>query len=59
MKHLLFFNLLLLLSCNRVEMPEFVTDDPELLEEYSNKALEEAQLLLDSLEQTPILNPEI
>jgi len=40
-------------------MPEFVTDDPELLEEYSNKALEEAQLLLDSLEQTPILNPEI
>lgn len=59
MKYLLLISLFILLSCNRVDIPEFVTDDPEQIEEYSNKALEEAKLLLDSLEQTPILNPDI
>jgi hypothetical protein len=37
-------------------MPEYVTNDPQKLDEYSDKALLEAHQLLDSLEQTPILD---
>lgn len=48
------------IACSsEMEMPEFVTDDPALIKEYSEKAIEEAQLLLDSLEKTPVLNTEI
>lgn len=37
-------------------MPEFVTNDQKELDQYADKALLEAQQLLDSLEQTPILD---
>lgn len=48
------------IACSsEVEMPEFVTNEPEQIEDFSQKAIEEAQLLLDSLEKTPVLNTEI
>ena len=37
-------------------MPDFVTDDSQKLDEYADQALLEAHQLLDSLEQTPILD---
>lgn len=37
-------------------MPDFVTDDAQELDKYSDKALLEAHQLLDSLEATPILD---
>ncbi len=37
-------------------MPEYVTNDPQKLDEYSDKALLDARQLLDSLEQTSILD---
>lgn len=37
-------------------MPAFVTDDAQQLDEYSDQALREAHELLDSLEQTPVLD---
>lgn len=40
-------------------MPDFITNDEQKINEYADKAIEEAQKLLDSLEQTPILNTEI
>ncbi len=40
-------------------MPEFVTDDPQKTEEYADKAIQEAEKLLDSLEKMPVLNTEI
>jgi hypothetical protein len=57
MKYLCLLFLLFLVSCkSKIEMPEFVTDDPKKLDEYSDQALLEAHQLLDSLEQTPILD---
>lgn len=40
-------------------MPEFITDDQKKTEEFADKAIQEAEQLLDSLEKTPILNTEI
>lgn len=37
-------------------MPDFVTNDSTKLDEYADQALLEAHQLLDSLEQTPILD---
>lgn len=45
------------MSCqSKLDMPDFVTDDQAKLEEYADQALLEADQLLDSLEQTPILD---
>lgn len=49
-----------LLSCkSKNETPDFITNEEQKINEYADKALEEAQELLDSLEQTPILNTDI
>lgn len=45
-----------LLACQETTTPEFVTDDEELLDEYSEQAIKEAEELLDVLESTPILD---
>lgn len=51
---------LTIIACSsEVEMQDFVTDDPARIEDFSQKAIDEAKLLLDSLEKTPILNTEI
>lgn len=57
---MILFTFWTLTACkSKVEMPEFITNDPEKMEEYADKAIEEAQELLDSLENTPILNTDI
>ncbi len=57
MKYIYLLILLLLVSCqSKLEMPDFVTSDQDELDQYADKALLEAQELLDSLEQTPILD---
>ncbi|MCO5232626.1 MAG: hypothetical protein LC105_11640 [Chitinophagales bacterium] len=48
----------ILVSCqSKNTLPEFV-EDPALQEDYIDKALDEAQSLIDSLENTTILNSE-
>ena len=57
MKYLYLIILLFLVSCqSKLDMPDFVTNDQAKLEEYADQALLEADQLLDSLEQTPILD---
>jgi len=50
--------LVLLSACKgKEEMPDFITNDPEKIDAYAEKALKEAQEKLDSLKNTPVLNP--
>lgn len=55
------FTSILLLGCNSKDekLPEFISNDIDILNEYVDNALQEADVLLDSLENTPILNTEI
>lgn len=52
---------LLLTACNsQKQVPEFIQDDSqENLDRQADKALQEADRLLDSLEQTSIINPDL
>ncbi|MCO5248219.1 MAG: hypothetical protein M9887_04635 [Chitinophagales bacterium] len=56
----IFSFILMLVACRSKEtLPDFIKDDSkENMEKQADKALQEANQLLDSLEQTPILKPK-